>query len=123
MNKKIITIMLLATTLVACNEKKEEKVVTDRIGQNLEEVDSTTSADAPTNTDITLDFKIKEINEESVTLAEIGNEESLYTYPIKDLPNENPNIGDKYRITWDGVILESYPAQFGKIKDIEHLEN
>ena len=123
MKRKIITIMLLAITLTSCNPIKKGKGVTDRIGPKLEEMDSTTGADVPTNTDTTLDFEIKEINEEAVTLAEIGNEENLYTYPIKDLPNENPNIGNKYRITWDGITLNSYPAQFGEVKTIESLEN
>ena len=35
--------------------------------------------------------------------------------------DENPQKGDKYTIYWDGVTLESYPAQFGKIFRVEKL--
>lgn len=65
------------------------------------------------------EFEVIEKAEGGVTLAEVGNKDSLYSISLKDLKDDNPEIGDRYMITWDGVILESNPAQFGKIYNVE----
>lgn len=60
----------------------------------------------------------KEIGFEA-TIAEATNKENKYFITSDDLRDENPKVGDKYTIYWDGISLESYPAQFGQIYRVE----
>lgn len=81
--------------------------------------------DLPKNTE-KLDFVIEKLEGEKergyvATIAEIGNEDNKYSIDSDNLRDENPQKGDKYTIYWDGVTLESYPAQFGKIFRVEKL--
>ena len=81
--------------------------------------------DLPKNTE-KLDFVIEKLQGEkesgyAATIAEIGNEDNKYSINSDNLRDDNPQKGDKYTIYWDGVTLESYPAQFGKIFRVEKL--
>lgn len=81
--------------------------------------------DLPKNTE-KLDFVIEKLEGEkesgyAATIAEVGNENNKYSIDSDNLRDENPQKGDKYTIYWDGVTLESYPAQFGKIFRVEKL--
>ena len=81
--------------------------------------------DLPKNTE-KLDFVIEKLEGGKergyeATIAEIGNEDNKYSINSDNLRDDNPQKGDKYTIYWDGVTLESYPAQFGKIFRVEKL--
>lgn len=52
-------------------------------------------------------------------LSEVGNPENKYSISLDKLQDENPMVGYMYKIYWDGISLESYPAQFGKIYRVE----
>ncbi len=67
------------------------------------------------------EFEVTEKTNEGVTLAEVGNKDNLYNISLKDLRDDKPEIGDRYMITWNGISMKSYPAQFGEIYDVEKL--
>ncbi|WP_297281735.1 hypothetical protein [uncultured Anaerococcus sp.] len=71
--------------------------------------------------DETLEFEVTEINDGIATLAEVDNKDNLYTISFEELKDKNPEIGDKYKIHWNGISMKSYPAQFGEIYDIEKI--
>lgn len=66
-------------------------------------------------------FIVKEINEEAVTVEKDGSEGELYTlakkYFEKDL-----SVGDRYEISHNDIVMNSYPAQFNKIYEVRKLE-
>lgn len=66
-------------------------------------------------------FIVKEINEEAVTVEKEGSEGELYTlakkYFEKDL-----SVGDRYEISHNDIVMNSYPAQFNKIYEVRKLE-
>lgn len=79
---------------------------------------------------ITNIYKVKEVNEQGVTLSyyskEDGSElmensEDLYTVAKKEFKDE-VKVGDKYKITHSDEILTSDPAQFAKIIKIEKVK-
>lgn len=79
---------------------------------------------------ITNIYKVKEVNEQGVTLSyyskEDGSElmensEDLYTVAKKEFKDE-VKVGDKYKITHSDEILTSDPAQFAKITKIEKVK-
>lgn len=79
---------------------------------------------------ITNIYKVKEVNEQGVTLSyyskEDGSElmensEDLYTVVKKEF-KEEVKVGDKYKITHSDEILTSDPAQFAKITKIEKVK-
>lgn len=79
----------------------------------------------PANTE-KMDFIAKEVKGDkesgfAVTIAEIANDKNLYSLSSDDLRDKNVKVGDKYRIYWDGITLESYPAQFGTIYRVDKL--
>lgn len=71
---------------------------------------------------ITEKFIVKEINEEAVTVEKEGSEGELYTlskkYFAKDI-----SLGDRYEISHNDIVMNSYPAQFNKIYDVKKLED
>lgn len=67
---------------------------------------------------ITENFVVEKVNENGYTIADIKNLENKYNISKKEANNMDLNIGDKLEITHNGVILESYPAQFGKIIEV-----
>ena len=82
----------------------------------IEEVDDLEDGDK-----VSEKFIVKEINEEAVTVEKEGTEGELYTiskkYFEKDL-----SIGDRYEISHNDVVMNSYPAQFNKIYEVKKLE-
>lgn len=79
---------------------------------------------------ITNIYKVKEVNEQGVTLSyyskEDGSElmensEDLYTVAKKEFKDQ-VKVGDKYKITHSDEILTSDPAQFAKITKIEKVK-
>lgn len=68
-----------------------------------------------------MEFEVVEKSEDGVTLAEVANKDNLYNISLKDLRDDKPELGDRYMITWNGISMKSYPAQFGEIYDVEKL--
>lgn len=66
-------------------------------------------------------FIVKEINEEAVIVEKEGSDGELYTlakkYFEKDL-----SVGDRYEISHNDIVMNSYPAQFNKIYEVRKLE-
>ena len=70
-------------------------------------------------------FEVKDLGDEdsqTATVFEVDNPDNLYTLSYDDLRDEEVKVGDQYKIYSDGVVLESYPAQFGKIYRVEKQE-
>lgn len=79
----------------------------------------------PENTE-TIEVEVGEVfaNDPMYTSAnvfEIGNKDNVYSISFDDLRDEAPQVGDKYKIYWDGIVMESYPGQFGEIYRVEKL--
>lgn len=79
----------------------------------------------PKNTE-TIEVEVGEVfaNDPMYTSAnvfEIGNKDNVYSISFDDLRDEAPQVGDKYKIYWDGIVMESYPGQFGEIYRVEKL--
>lgn len=72
----------------------------------------------PKEEKVVRDFVVKEINEEGVTLYEVGNESNLYNIPKSEFKGMKLEKGKVFTITSDNISLKSYPAQFGKIFSI-----
>lgn len=70
---------------------------------------------------VTDQFQVKEINEEGVTVEKIGSESEKYMVEKKYF-NNDLKVGDKYKITHNDIVMNSYPAQFNKIFDVEKIE-
>lgn len=60
-------------------------------------------------------FVVEKVNEDGYTIADIENNDNKYIISKKDAKNMDLVIGDELEITHNGVVMESYPAQFGKI--------
>lgn len=118
-------------------EITSKKTLSDLDGKEIKKEDLKLDKkyEKPTNMDILklpantekVDFVVKEVNDnelyaKSVILSEVKNENSIYSISADNLRDENPKIGDKYTIYWDGITLESYPAQFGTIYRVEKLD-
>ena len=76
----------------------------------------------PKEEKVVRDFVVKEINEEGVTLYEVGNESNLYNVPKSEFKDMKVEKGKVFTITSDNISLKSYPAQFGKIFSIVEKE-
>ena len=70
---------------------------------------------------VTDQFQVKEINEEGVTVEKIGSESEKYIVEKKYFADDL-KVGDKYEITHNDIVMNSYPAQFNKIFDVEKIE-
>lgn len=66
-----------------------------------------------------LEFEVIEKSESGATLAEVGNKDNQYNISFEDLKDKNPQIGDRYMITWSGMSTKSYPAQFIDVMEVE----
>lgn len=64
---------------------------------------------------ITDHFVVEKVNEDGYTIADIENNDNKYIISKKDAKNMDLAVGDELEITHNGVVMESYPAQFGKI--------
>lgn len=60
-------------------------------------------------------FVVEKVNEDGYTIADIENNDNKYIISKKDAKNMDLVIEDELEITHNGVVMESYPAQFGKI--------
>lgn len=60
-------------------------------------------------------FVVEKVNEDGYTIADIENNDNKYIISKKDAKNMDLVVGDELEITHNGVVMESYPAQFGKI--------
>ncbi len=78
-------------------------------------------SEADEKMDQTLEFEVIELNDGVATIAEVGNKDNLYTIGFKELGDKDPQVGDSYKIHWNGISMKSYPAQFGEIYDVEKL--
>lgn len=118
-------------------EITSKKTLSDLDGKEIkkEDLKLVKKYEKPTSMDISklpantekMDFIAKEVKGDkesgfSVIIAEIANDKNLYSLSSDDLRDENVKVGDKYRIYWDGITLESYPAQFGTIYRVEKLD-
>ncbi|WP_151409105.1 FIVAR domain-containing protein [Anaerococcus sp. Marseille-P9784] len=118
-------------------EITSKKTLSDLDGKEIkkEDLKLVKKYEKPTNMDISklpantekMDFIAKEVKGDkesgfSVIIAEIANDKNLYSLSSDNLRDENVKVGDKYRIYWDGITLESYPAQFGTIYRVEKLD-
>ena len=70
---------------------------------------------------VTDQFQVKEIKEEGVTVEKIGSESEKYIVERKYFADD-VKVGDKYKITHNDIVMNSYPAQFNKIFDVEKIE-
>ncbi|WP_099320307.1 FIVAR domain-containing protein [Anaerococcus sp. Marseille-P3625] len=117
-------------------EITSKKTLSDLDGKEIkkEDLKLVKKYEKPTNMDISklpaniekMDFIAKEVKGDkesgfSVIIAEIANDKNLYSLSSDNLRDENVKVGDKYRIYWDGITLESYPAQFGTIYRVDKL--
>lgn len=66
-------------------------------------------------------FIVKEINEEAVTVEKEGSEGELYTISKKYF-DKDLKVGDRYEISHNDIVMNSYPAQFNKIYEVKKLE-
>ena len=70
---------------------------------------------------VTGQFQVKEVNEEGVIVEKIGSESEKYMVEKKYF-DDDVKVGDKYKITHNDIVMNSYPAQFNKIFDVEKIE-
>ena len=142
--KKIVPVVLLATTLVACGNKKEEvkpaETETVAPAEEAEEqkgAEDKQGTDESTNEETTpeedeevieeanqvKDFVVEEVNEDGVILSSAaeGEENDRYMVTKEELGLDEVNVGEQLKIEWDGVIKTSDPAQFGQIIKAEKI--
>ena len=67
-------------------------------------------------------FVVEKVNEDGYTIADIKNNDNKYIISKKDAKNVDLNVGDKLEIIHNGVVMESYPAQFGKIFEVKKYD-
>lgn len=95
-----------------------------------------TNTDFPSNTSSCLTGKIITITEDSLLLCNAGSNQNagdLYTLSLKDVVIQDAKgieqsvdkltVGTILNIFYDGMILESYPAQIGNITAIQVVED
>lgn len=70
---------------------------------------------------VTGQFQVKEIKEEGVTVEKIDSKSEKYMVEKKYF-DDDVKVGDKYKITHNDIFMNSYPAQFNKIFDVEKIE-
>lgn len=75
----------------------------------------------PDEKKITENFIVKEINEDTVTVEKEGSEGELYRLEKKYF-KEDLQVGDKYEISHNDVIMTSFPAIFQKIYEVKEIE-
>lgn len=106
-------------------DSKDIKKDDVKLKRKYEKPKNMAKEDLPANTE-SMDFVIENLKgntEEgfAAIVSEVGNENNKYSIFSDNLRDDNPKVGDQYTIYWDGVTLESYPAQFGKIFRVEKL--
>ena len=106
-------------------DSKDIKKEDVKLKSKYEKPKNIAKEDLPSNTE-SMDFVIESLEGNSeegfaAILSEVGNENNKYSIFSDNLRDDNPKVGDQYTIYWDGITLESYPAQFGKIFRVEKL--
>lgn len=149
--KKIVPVVLLAATLVACGKDKkaeevkpaetetvapaeetEEQKSAEEKGTEKDSNEETKPEDngetekdekATDETSQVKDFVVEEVNEEGVILSSAaeGEENDRYMATKEELGLDEVNVGEQLKIEWDGVIKTSDPAQFGHIIKAEKI--
>lgn len=64
-------------------------------------------------------FIVKEINEEAVIVEKEGSEGELYTLSKKYF-DKDLRVGDRYEISHNDIVMNSYPAQFNKVYEVKN---
>ena len=106
-------------------DSKDIKKEDVKLKSKYEKPKNIAKEDLPSNTE-SMDFVIESLEGNSeegfaAIVSEVGNENNKYSIFSDNLRDDNPKVGDQYTIYWDGITLESYPAQFGKIFRVEKL--
>lgn len=106
-------------------DSKDIKKEDVKLKSKYEKPKNMAKEDLPDNTE-SMDFVIENLEGNTdkgftAILSEVGNENNKYSIFSDNLRDDNPKVGDQYTIYWDGITLESYPAQFGKIFRVEKL--
>lgn len=65
-------------------------------------------------------FIVKEINEEAVIVEKEGSEGELYTLSKKYF-DKDLRVGDRYEISHNDIVMNSYSAQFNKVYEVKKL--
>ena len=81
------------------------------------------------NDDVTGEFTfiVMEVSKSHLLVAEIGEDGKAmktkqYSVPNVFYPDNEIVVGDKVAIHHDGVILETFPMQFGDISSMEYYD-
>ena len=106
-------------------DSKDIKKEDVKLKSKYEKPKNMANEDLPDNAE-SMDFVIESLEGNSeegfaAIVSEVGNENNKYSIFSDNLRDDNPKVGDQYTIYWDGITLESYPAQFGKIFRVEKL--
>ena len=106
-------------------DSKDIKKEDVKLKSKYEKPKNMAKEDLPANTE-SMDFVIENLEGNTdkgfaAIVSEVGNENNKYSIFSDNLRDDNPKVGDQYTIYWDGITLESYPAQFGKIFRVEKL--
>ena len=106
-------------------DSKDIKKEDVKLKSKYEKPKNMAKEDLPANTE-SMDFVIENLEGNTdkgfaAIVSEVGNENNKYSIFSDNLRDDNPKVGDQYTIYWDGITLESYPAQFGKIFRVEKV--
>lgn len=74
------------------------------------------------NTQATIEAVVVKVNENNLLAMGINNENGLYSVDLKNFKDVKFEKGQKILIYFNGDVLESYPAQLGKINQIDIIE-
>lgn len=113
MFKKLIILFMVSIVFVSCGQTNstDENIGQNLISENLGE-------------DVISRAKIVDIDENSVLLCGVDDENSIYsltTMSVDNLP-EDAQYGSIIDIYFDGLVMESYPARISNIEKIEVVE-
>ena len=100
----IIAIVILIAVLVLIWQLREEK--------NSEELEND-------NMSATLQAVVVKVNENSLFAMDLGEIPSLYSIGLSNFKDIEFEKGQEILIYFDGMVLDSYPAQLGNIGKIE----
>lgn len=104
--------------IMPSNPAQFGKIYSIEKDDQIEETDDETKEEK-----ITDHFVVEKVNEDGYTIADLKNNDNKYIISKKDAQNMDLIVGDKLEITHNGVVMESYPAQFGKIFDVLKYDN
>ena len=115
MKKILILFMITTIMIVGCGKQKSTEVVKEN---NKEEtVEKTTDTLEINKTEMIC--TIKDVNHQSGILLLEDITDRKYEITIE---NEEYNVGDRLRITYDGQLTRSIPAQIVHVYNVEKIE-